>query len=180
MNKRGFTLIELLVSITIIGILASIGLNTFTSAQKKSRDVKRKGHLKQIQDALESYYNDQEQYPADSSGLIVGCGAAAAEDCTWGETAFSNTTTGTVYMIQMPQDPSNGTNYFYEAFSVSGVRTKYQLYARLENTQDGDVPKDSGNPQNYGTAVDCGAYDCNYGVSSPNMTPEQDRTLATE
>lgn len=39
-NKKGFTLIELLVVIAIIGILASIVLVSFPSAQKKASDSK--------------------------------------------------------------------------------------------------------------------------------------------
>ena len=178
-GRQGFTLIELLVVITILGILASIGLNTFTSAQRKSRDAKRKGHLKQITDALEAYYNDQEEYPDDSSGNIMGCGENALEECTFGETAFQNDDTETVYMLTMPGDPSTGSTYFYESFTEVGVRTKYQIYARLENSVDIDIPKDvDDNPQNYG--VSCGTSNCNYGLASPNMAPETDRTLTTE
>jgi prepilin-type N-terminal cleavage/methylation domain-containing protein len=179
--KRGFTLVELLVTITIVSILASIGLNTYSSAQKKSRDAKRKAHLKQLTDAFESYYNDHEEYPNDSSGNIMGCGTDAEEECTYGASVFSNTSSepDTIYMIQMPADPSVGMTYYYEAFSVVGKQAKYQIYARLENANDIDVPKDEDdNPQNYG--ISCGASNCNYGLSSPNMTPETDRTLATE
>ncbi|WP_043650215.1 type IV pilin protein [Chitinilyticum litopenaei] len=38
MNQRGFTLIELMIVVTIIGILASISLQTFFDAQRSSRD----------------------------------------------------------------------------------------------------------------------------------------------
>jgi prepilin-type N-terminal cleavage/methylation domain-containing protein len=173
----GFTLVELLVTITIIAILASIGLNTYSSAQKKSRDAKRKAHLKQLTDALESYYNDHEQYPDDSSGNILGCGVNAEEECTYGTSVFSNTTPdpNTIYMIQMPADPSIGSTYYYQSFT----QTKYQIYTRLENANDIDIPTDEDdNSQNYG--ISCGALNCNYGLSSPNMTPSEDRTLTAE
>lgn len=175
----GFTLVELLVTITIISILASIGLNTYSSAQKKARDAKRKAHLKQIVDSLESYYNDHEEYPNDSSGNIMGCGADAEEECTYGTSVFSNTTTGTIYMIQMPSDPTLGQTYYYEAFTSVGKQTKYQVYARLENANDIDIPKDEDdNSLNYG--ISCGVTNCNYGLSSPNMTPSEGRTLTAE
>ncbi|MCG2691197.1 prepilin-type N-terminal cleavage/methylation domain-containing protein, partial [Microgenomates group bacterium] len=48
MKHKGFTLIELLVVIAIIGILSSVGLSTFTTAQIKGRDAKRKTHLSQL------------------------------------------------------------------------------------------------------------------------------------
>ena len=41
----GFTLIELIVVISIIGILVTIGTATYTTAQQKSRDVRRKQDL---------------------------------------------------------------------------------------------------------------------------------------
>ena len=37
MNHRAFTLIELLVVVAIIGILAAVGVNTFTGFQEKSK-----------------------------------------------------------------------------------------------------------------------------------------------
>ncbi len=177
--KKGFTLVELLVVITIIGILANIGLNTFTSAQKKSRDAKRKAYLRQTSDALETYYNDKGEYPAptnDGSGNIKGCGADAEQDCSWGD-IFQNATTETIYMIQLPEDMTTGHTFFYDAFLDTGVYTKYQLYARLENNLDKNVPKDTdGNPQVF-SGLDCGDKSCNYGVSSSNMTPGTNRTL---
>ncbi|KKR41619.1 MAG: Type II secretory pathway pseudopilin PulG-like protein, partial [Candidatus Woesebacteria bacterium GW2011_GWB1_40_12] len=54
----GFTLVELLVVIAILGILATIGLVTFSSSQMRGRDAQRKSDLKQISSALEIYYND--------------------------------------------------------------------------------------------------------------------------
>ena len=111
----------------------------------------------------------------------MGCGEEAEEECEFGTSAFSNTTPNpdTVYMLTMPGDPSAGSTYFYESFTETGIRTKYQIYARLENSQDIDVPKDaSDDPQNYG--VSCGTLDCNFGLASPNMAPATNRTLTTE
>lgn len=51
-SRRGFTLIELLVVITIIGILATFVVISFASAQKKTRDAKRKSDLNAIGKAL--------------------------------------------------------------------------------------------------------------------------------
>ena len=158
--KKAFTLVELLIVITIIGILASIGLGTFTSAQTKSRDVKRKAHLKQLSDAFEAYYNDHGQYPADDdNGNLDGF--------TWGSSSFTDAN-GTVYMVQLPQDPTIGLTYFYDALAPAGSNTQYQLYAYLENSRDSAIM----------TLIspDCGTdKPCNYGVSSPNITPQEGR-----
>ncbi|MGB9911057.1 MAG: type II secretion system protein [Microgenomates group bacterium] len=55
LTKKGFTLIELLVVISIIGILASLALASYSSAQKQARDAQRKSDLNQYRIALENY-----------------------------------------------------------------------------------------------------------------------------
>jgi uncharacterized protein (TIGR02145 family)/prepilin-type N-terminal cleavage/methylation domain-containing protein len=64
--KKAFTLIELLVVIAIIGILATISVIALTNARAKSRDAKRAGDMKQIQTALELFFNDKGRYPSAS------------------------------------------------------------------------------------------------------------------
>ena len=68
-NKKGFTLIELLVVIAIIGILASVVLASLNSARKKSRDARRIADIKQVQLALELYFDATRAYPAALSSL---------------------------------------------------------------------------------------------------------------
>lgn len=160
--SHGFTLLEILVVIVIIGILSTIGLRTFASSQLKGRDSRRKSDLHNISSALEAYYNDKGQYPAAGNGLILGCESNAAEACTWGEIWQEDfNTTGvqnTVYMVELPADPSVGLEYFY----VSAVPNKsYRLYARLENVQDGTINA-------VGSGYQCGTAECNYVVASSN------------
>ena len=68
-NKKGFTLIELLVVIAIIGILATLAVVALSTARSSSRDAKRIADLKQLQTALELYYNDYGSYPTLLSDL---------------------------------------------------------------------------------------------------------------
>ncbi|HPW05776.1 MAG TPA: prepilin-type N-terminal cleavage/methylation domain-containing protein, partial [bacterium] len=62
-NKKGFTLIELLVVIAIIGLLSTMSVLALNSARARARDAKRIADIKQIQTALEMYYNDNNTYP---------------------------------------------------------------------------------------------------------------------
>ena len=58
-NRKGFTLVELLVVIAIIGLLATIAFLSLNRARSKARDAKRVSDVRQIQSALELFYNDQ-------------------------------------------------------------------------------------------------------------------------
>jgi prepilin-type N-terminal cleavage/methylation domain-containing protein len=66
-NKKGFTLIELLVVIAIIGILSTLSVLALSSARARARDAKRISDIRQIQTALEMYYNIHEDYPAGAT-----------------------------------------------------------------------------------------------------------------
>ncbi len=81
-KKSGFTLIELLVVIAIIGILASVVLASLNSARGKARDAARKSDMKQMQLALETYFQDNGSYPIATGGnwngyQTTGCGISA-------------------------------------------------------------------------------------------------------
>lgn len=56
-KQYGFTLLEMLVVLGIIGVIMAIATSSFSTAQKKARDSKRKSDLKTIQNALEQYYS---------------------------------------------------------------------------------------------------------------------------
>lgn len=93
-RKKGFTLIELLVVIAIIGILSSVVLASLNSARQKSRDAKRVSDIKQVQLALELYFDTNGEYPDALSKLVTGG-----------------------FMPQLPTDPLGG-NYVYNAYVV--------------------------------------------------------------
>lgn len=182
-TQAGFTLIELIVVMAIIGVLAAITVGSFSSSQLRGRDSRRKSDLSQIARALETYYNDRGVYPTDTTaGEIVGCGTTALPTtCAWGQPfqqRATGATTDTIYMVTLPSDPkAPNAAYFYDA---AANQRSYQLYARLENTEDNGVPKDgSGDPQIYSGLL-CGDDACNYGISSTNTTPATGRTLVTE
>ena len=179
-SSRGFTLMELMVVIIIMGILIALGLTSYKSTQIKSRDIRRKNDLSQIAKALELYYNDYGQYPTDTNSKIYGCGTAGASVCEWGspfQTLKADGTVKTVYMSKLVGDMSSGRVYYYNRFTIlPGSYNAYQLYTRLENTQDGDIPHNSinGKAQSYGATV-CGTgILCNYSVTSTNANAEAD------
>jgi prepilin-type N-terminal cleavage/methylation domain-containing protein len=56
-NNAGFTLIELLVVISIISLLASVVLASLNSARAKARDARRLADMKEIEKALQFYFD---------------------------------------------------------------------------------------------------------------------------
>ena len=92
-KKRGFTLIELLVVIAIIGLLATIAVVALQNARSKARDARRVADVKQMQTALELFFNDQQRYPS-ADELAAG-------------SIFSTSTLGTTtYMAVIPTPPT--------------------------------------------------------------------------
>lgn len=61
-NKTGFTLIELLVVIAIISLLSSVVMSSLNSARSKARDARRISDVKQLQLALNLYYDKYGRY----------------------------------------------------------------------------------------------------------------------
>ena len=69
-KKQGFTIIELLVVIAIIGILSTLVVVALQSARQSARDAKRISDIKQMQLALELYYNTRGEYPDNVTSSI--------------------------------------------------------------------------------------------------------------
>ncbi len=169
-TQKAFTLLELLVVIAILALLAGLGLRVFGTVQQKSRDTRRKQELQSISKSLEAYYNDFKRYPYSDDGRIVGCGANAAEPCTWGG-IWQNSTNQTLYMGELPTDPSSN-RYFYLADSQG---LSYSIFTYLENREDAlAVVNQDGNPAYYANTY-CRIIDgvltastCNYVVRSTN------------
>lgn len=119
-NKKGFTLIELLVVIAIIGLLSTLSILALNSARARARDAKRIADIKQIQTALEMYYNDTGDYPATAS---VTAGAT-----------LSSTNGTYLRAVPSPPLPTDGTNcgtsvvaYTYAKTGTTGSNSSYTI-----------------------------------------------------
>ena len=126
-ERRGFTLIELLVVIAIIGVLASIVLASLNTARRKSRDARRIGDVRQLQLALELYFDaNNGAYPTTVQGLAVLSGATAC---------------GTSACIPaVPTDPVGSTAYPYAGCTPA---TSYHLGTGLEDSASPALASDA-------------------------------------
>jgi prepilin-type N-terminal cleavage/methylation domain-containing protein len=93
-NKKGqgFTLVELLVVIAIIGLLSTLSVVALNNARQRARDAKRTADVKQVQTALELFYNSASKYPS----TIDFSGAGVIRDAT----------SSVTYMAKVPSNPA--------------------------------------------------------------------------
>ncbi|ADQ14843.1 type IV pilin protein [Halanaerobium hydrogeniformans] len=70
-EKDGFTLIELLIVISIIGILMSIAVPTFSGVKDRANITVIKSDLHNIMHGLEMYYMDHHSYPGTNDGSDI-------------------------------------------------------------------------------------------------------------
>ncbi len=104
-HKKGFTLVELMIVVTVIAILATIGVISFTRVQAQTRDTKRKADVRALGTALQAYYSETQTYPAVTADLAP------------------------TYIPRIPVDPQDAGAYTYSVNSAAGT---YAICAELE------------------------------------------------
>ncbi len=110
---RGFTLIELLVVIAIIGILSSVVVASLNGARKKARDARRVDDVKQIQLALDLYFDSASgngKYPKALSDVVAA-----------------------TFLPSLPTPPSGAGDTEYKYVPLSGC-ISYHLGVTLEDS----------------------------------------------
>lgn len=143
-RQKGFTLIELLVVIAIIGILSSVVLASLNTAREKSRDARRISDVKQLQVALEFYFDDNRTYPANLALLSPS------------------------YIPSTPLDPVDGTAYPYVQ---SGGGTSYHVGADLEQSDHSALDSDRDLDDGTIDGLDTNACDSTGGRYCYDVTP---------
>ncbi len=157
-NRKGFTLIEILVVVAIVAVLSAIVVVGLGPARRQGRDARRITDIKQVQAALELYYNRYGHYP-DSVALTPVDSNYAKPDpvttpCTtpivppadggvaggagWGAVQGELICAG-VSISAVADDPSPAQHYIYDTVGKTAdtYPAKYILGAQLE---------DAGNP----------------------------------
>jgi general secretion pathway protein G len=67
----GFTMVELLVVISVIVILASIGMARYSNSVVRAREAVLKEDLFRMRDAIDQYYADKTKYPSSLEDLVT-------------------------------------------------------------------------------------------------------------
>ena len=70
LSKAGFTLIELLIVITLISLLATMGVVQYKNSVQSTREAILRTDLFRMRDAIDQYYADKTKYPASLEALV--------------------------------------------------------------------------------------------------------------
>jgi len=70
LRAGGFTMIELLIVMTLIIILASVGMTQYRSSVTRAEEAALKENLFRMRDAMDQFYADKNKWPADLSELV--------------------------------------------------------------------------------------------------------------
>lgn len=117
--KKGFTLVELLVVITVITVLAGVGIAYMGRAKQEAKYVRAKKELETIASSLQSYLNDHEQYPADVNRALPSGIEQYLPEGDW------------------PNGPWTYSVYDWDNWVISGVSTR-QVSLRFCGVNDGE------------------------------------------
>ncbi|HEY2432548.1 MAG TPA: prepilin-type N-terminal cleavage/methylation domain-containing protein [Vicinamibacterales bacterium] len=69
-REKGFTLVELLIVISLISILAAMGLVQYKNSVASSREAVLRTDLFRMRDAIDQYYADKGKYPSGLDALV--------------------------------------------------------------------------------------------------------------
>jgi general secretion pathway protein G len=69
-SASGFTLIELMVVMSLIVVLASIGLTLYANSVTRAKEAVLKEDLFRMRDAIDQYYADKNRYPSSLDELV--------------------------------------------------------------------------------------------------------------
>jgi general secretion pathway protein G len=137
-NQDGFTLIEIMVVILILGLLATIVVQSLRGATDKAKRVKAQADIAEIKTGLDRYYLDAGSYPTSDQGLNSLVSAPAS-----GNNVPANYESGG-YLQSIPKDPwgnpyyyqSDGNSYVLKSFGADGVEGGDGKNADIDGSQN--------------------------------------------
>ncbi len=135
-KQDGFTLIEIMVVILILGLLATIVVQSLRGATDKAKRVKAQADISELKTALDRYYLDNGFYPTTDQGLLALVSAP-----TTGRVPSSYESGG--YIQNVPKDPwgnpyfyqSDGNAYVLKSFGADGVEGGDGKNADIDGSQ---------------------------------------------
>lgn len=139
-NESGFTLVELLVVIAIVALVMVFAAVAVDSARSKQRDAARLSNVRQLQSALEDFFNENNAYP---NGEMMPLGDIAQSACL-GASGFAAdcSTSSSTFLRVVPSAYESGLESIVTCgeparrafcYSVRQNGDSYVIYFELEN-----------------------------------------------
>lgn len=120
-KQNGFSLTELMVTISIIGTVGAIGAPQLNQSIAAARDANRKMNVRQVQTALNLYYDDNLSYPKYQ-------GESSGNSYKNLENFLVNS--NNQYLSELPVDPLGKDEYVYKYWSDG---QKFEITYELED-----------------------------------------------
>lgn len=174
--KKGFTFIELIVVMTLVALLAVVGIGFLNPMKQiqRSQDSKRKGELSTLFKTFEDFYNDKNRFPLPAD--VCFDSASSPRIDTYGKTACycqicgnkSSSPNFSPYLSPLSCDPqSTQKEYLYDYDCSTASPNWFRIYTKLSVTDDPEIKR-------VGCFAGCGPapdFAYNYSVFS-NTEPE--------
>jgi len=138
--SRGFTLLELLVVIAIISLLSSAVLASISGARASARDTRRKQDMRQIERALQAYFNDHNEFPCENPSSCDNNSSKA--NGRIGEGAPIDSLLAPYMNGNIPHDPQGpGDNtyyYYYDGYHCNSEGGGYIVTISFNEAETAD------------------------------------------
>ena len=125
-STRGFTLIEVMIVVTLVVILASIGMSTYTNSVHRTREAVLKEDLFRMRDAIDQFYADKNQYPASIQDLV-----------------------SEGYLREIPKDPMTNSAETWNEIPSENDANNPAAVAGIKDVKSGANEPDSSGAQRY-------------------------------
>lgn len=123
-NQSGFGLTELIATISIIGLVGTASAAKLDNALASARDANRMMNIKQVQTALNIYYDDNLFYPVYQ---------ANSPSESWEILKSTLENPKKQYISELPNDPLGKDKYVYSYWSDG---QKFEISYELEDAKE--------------------------------------------
>jgi len=142
-TEQGFTLIEIMVVILILGLLATLVVQSLRGATDKAKRTKAIADIAELKTALDRYYIDNGSYPTTDQGLQALVSPPVQQGMTDSGGASSSRYEDGGYVQKVPLDPwgnpyfyqSDGNSYTLKSFGADGAEGGVGKNADIDASQ---------------------------------------------